>query len=969
MTFVSMARFVRRTAALACVLAVFAARAQAQNLTSAGIDGVVSDQSGAALPGVAVTASSPALQVQQVSTVTDGQGRYRFIDLPRGTYTIKFELPGFEPLIRQDLELTAGFSARINTTLKVGTLNETVTVSGASPVVDLTSTGGGQHVPTDLISFALPGLKQMADIVQMSPGLTATDGFKPGAIGLNARIRFNTYGINSGNTNVTVMVDGFKIIANSIPDLANTEEVDVRTYGNGAEVKEAGAMINMVTKSGGNAFHGRYSEAYMRQPSQNITPALEARGLKLGTSLQYFNDASGDLGGRIVRDKVWFYGSFRDRRNETTRPGLVLDPGPDGRYLTGDEPAAFPTSTLHNPTIKGQYQITPKVQLIADYAREITKSDADSQNTPFGAQPNNAPDFTHLAFEATQVFKWVPTRWKAELKGTPTDKLFFNAQVGRSTYLLNYSQQPSCGTTPGTYNRNTLMITGCGIQRESDFTMWVADASATYVPNRFLGGNHEFKFGYQASLRDITGNARATPSGNYHLMYDTINGVPNTPVQLETTNAPVEPDNWDNVLSGYLTDQWQVGQRLTFNLGVRYDFQHSYVPEQTRPAGPFAAAATFPRVEVGTWGRFAPRTAVAWDVTGKGKTVMKATYGRFNTEAAIAANYNQYTTFQTVYRWSDPNRNGRYDPGEVNLDTNGPDFISTTSAANNKINTDLKLSHVNEVTASLEHELAPNLAVRGLYVLKHIGNDYSTINVLRPYSAFNIPITRTDPGPDGVLNTGDDGARVTIYDYDAAFRGSNFVGSQEVNRPAGRTDYYSSYEASITRRMTRSWSMLGAYTGTKYHRWIVGIPQSPNDEHFDLDDQWRWAFKLNGNYLFPKDISVGAIVEVRNGVRGQRTYVFRATDPSGAPLRQLASATIRLEPLGSQREEKQTTFNARVSKRINLPKGFLNVSFDVLNVLNTNAITAATYVSGPSFGRVTDILPPRTIRFGVVYDF
>ncbi|MEO7157478.1 MAG: hypothetical protein ABI039_07960, partial [Vicinamibacterales bacterium] len=810
---------------------------------------------------------------------------------------------------------------------------------------------------------------QMADIVQMSPGLTATDGFKPGAIGLNARIRFNTYGINSGNTNVTVMVDGFKIIANSVPDLANTEEVDVKTYGNGAEVKEAGALINMVTKSGGNEFHGRYSEAYMRQPGGNITPGLQARGLRVGTSLQYFNDASGDLGGRIVRDKVWFYGSFRDRRNETTRPGLVLDAGPDRIYLTGDEPAAFPTSTLQNPTIKGQYQITRKYQFVADYAREVTHSDADSQNTPFSAQPTNAPDFSHLAFEATQVFKWVPTRWKAELKGTPTDRLFFDQQFGRSTYLLNYSQQPSCGTTPGTYNRNTLLITGCGIQRESDFTMWVADGSATYLPARFLAGNHQLKLGYQVSLRDITGNSQVTGSGNYHLMYDTVNSVPDQPVQFETTNAPVEPDNWDNVFSGYAADQWRVGQRLTFNLGLRFDFQHSYVPEQARPEGPFAAAATFPRVEVGTWGRFAPRLAVAWDMTGRGQTVVKGTYGKFNTEAAIAANYNRYTTYQTVYRWTDPNRNGRYDPGEVDLNTNGLDFISTTSAANNTINDSLKLSHVNEVTASIEHELASHLAVRGLYVLKHIGSDYNTINVLRPYNAFNIPITRRDPGPDGVLSSADDGDIFTIYDYDAAFRGSNFVGNQEVNRPDGRTDYYNSYEASIARRLSGSWSMLAAYTATKYHRWIVGIPQSPNDEYFDLDDQWRWAFKLNGNYNLPYAISLGGIVEIRNGALGQRTYVFRATDASGPALRQLASATIRLEPFGAQREAKQTTFNGRVSKILRLPKGRMNLSFDVLNVTNTNAITAVTYASGPSFGRVTDILPPRTIRVGVTYDF
>src|SRR5437588_46759 len=150
---------------------------------------------------------------------------------------------------------------------------------------------------------ALHGLKQMADVICVTPGLHSTDGYKPGAIGLNGRSRFNTYGIDSGNTNVTVMVDGFKIIANSQPDFANTVETDVKTYGNGAEVKEAGALINMVTKSGGNDFHGRYTEAYMRQTGSNLTSDLTARGLTVGSALKYYNDVSGDLGGRIVRDK------------------------------------------------------------------------------------------------------------------------------------------------------------------------------------------------------------------------------------------------------------------------------------------------------------------------------------------------------------------------------------------------------------------------------------------------------------------------------------------------------------------------------------------------------------------------------------------------------------------------------------------------------------------------------------------
>ncbi len=138
---------------------------------------------------------------------------------------------------------------------------------------------------------------------------------------------------------------------------------------------------------------------------------------------------------------------------------------------------------------------------------------------------------------------------------------------------------------------------------------------------------------------------------------------------------------------------------------------------------------------------------------------------------------------------------------------------------------------------------------------------------------------------------------------------------------------------------------------------------------FDLDKTWRWSLKLNGNYNLPHGFLVGAIVEAVNGARGQRTYVFRATDPSGAPLRQLATVTPRLEPYGAESEPHQTQFNVRVGKKVAVGRKALNFSFDVLNVTNSSAITAVTYVSEPSFGRVTDILPPRTFRAGVTFDF
>ncbi len=149
---------------VAALVLGLAGSATAQNISSGSIDGVVADESGGALPGVSVTLKGPALQVPQLTAITDGEGHYKFIDVPRGTYQLRFEIQGFEPLVRQGLELNAGFAARVNVTLKVGALSEAVTVTGASPVVDLTTTRGGQNVPTDLITLALPGLKQMADV-------------------------------------------------------------------------------------------------------------------------------------------------------------------------------------------------------------------------------------------------------------------------------------------------------------------------------------------------------------------------------------------------------------------------------------------------------------------------------------------------------------------------------------------------------------------------------------------------------------------------------------------------------------------------------------------------------------------------------------------------------------------------------------------------------------------------------------
>jgi hypothetical protein len=388
-------------------------------------------------------------------------------------------------------------------------------------------------------------------------------------------------------------------------------------------------------------------------------------------------------------------------------------------------------------------------------------------------------------------------------------------------------------------------------------------------------------------------------------------------------------------------------------------------------AGTFAQAATFPRVEVGTWRDIAPRAALAFDVTGSGRTVVKSTYGWFNNESALAGTFDRNASFTTTYRFRDLNGNGKYDTGETNLDPNGPDFLSTTNTANSILSPDLRLAHTHEITASIERELNSTMAVRGLYVYRRISDSFASINVLRPYSAFSIPLTRRDPGVDGVTGNADDGPMVTIYDFDAAFAGSRFVGNQNTNRPKGRDDYYQSLEAAFTRRLADDWSGGVSYTATQYHRWLTPIPLSPNDDYFPLDTQWRWSAKFNATYTAPYDVILGAIIDIGSGFLGQRTFVFRAQDPLGGPaLRQQTSVTLRLEEFGAQREKAQPSVNVRLGKKFSLGRGRdFDVSLDVLNIANASAVKAASYVAGPTFGTVTDIMPPRQLRLGASFRF
>ena len=958
------------------------------------IGGTVRDDTNAALPGVTVAIESPALQVTEIRRVTDERGEYQIIDLPSGTYRVTYELAGFTTMVREGIVLTTGFNARVDTVMKVAALAETITVSGETPLVDVTSTRGGTTVSKALIE-AVPGNRNYSDVMLLAGGTTVsgpplTGILQAGGGGYAGR----TYGAgNSATGGGTVEIDGVKIQQNEIPDFTAFEEVDVKTFGNTADVDAPGAAVQLVVKSGGNQFHGRYNEIAQnkRFQSNNIDAALRAQGITAGDAVVYYNDLSGDLGGRIIVNKLWFYGAARDLRNESTVLGYSHAPGPDGVYQTADDEPGFPKASHLSLTLKISYQPTSNHRFTG-----FTQYNPDFS-------PEYRPTTSRFSpFESSSVlnqYSWdsKPLQWQ----GTLTNRLVTDMSIGLARYdaprRFNGGWTPN-SHVPNRYDRATGYNTGPNFSeggaasRTPNRRQFAG--SISYLPGRSLLGTHDLRAGFRVILGDMDYQNPVNPGvnggiGEYRLVYDTVGGVPHQPVELWAYNFPVAGSFHENTYAVYVQDAWRPTKRLTFNAGLRRERQRHFVPAQTKIQGTFGTSGDYPQVEAGAWNTWAPRVGVAYDVSGNAKTVAKATWGRFNDDLGLreySVSFSANQPLQYNYRWHDLNGDGNYQPGEVNLDLNGSDYLSVNpgpgfgavGAGNNIVNPDLKLPHTNEASASLERELGQGLSVRGLFVYKKLYDAITNVNLLRPPSVYDQVFTRKDPGPDGLLNTKDDGQLFTIYDYNPAYRGNAFVKSMNLNRPADRNDSFKNVEIMLTKRPIGKWFANTAVLATKNHRYVTGVVQSPNDLVNDLDSTWEVSYRLAGGYRLPYQIYVSTLYQAYTGIARQRTNVFRAADPAGGPAFPSSSTiTQRMEPFGAQKAPARQIVNLRGEKKFVLGGSQrLSLGLDAFNAFNSNVAwgggsngSGITDASGPTYGYVVGIVTPRVLRFGITYEF
>ena len=406
---------------------------RAQTTDRSGIEGKVVDQSGGVLPGATVSISSPAMLGGARTTVTDEEGRYRFSALPAGVYQVTFELEGFTPVTRE-LRLETGFVATIDQTLGVGALEESVTVTTESPVVDIRTTAVAANLGKEALE-QLPTSRSMWQAMNLAPGIRVA-GVDVGGTAVGTQQNYSNYGPSTGGNKPSLDgVDTREDAGGSgfYYDYGAFQEVQVKAMGNDAEMATPGTQFLAVLKSGGDQFRGSgyFGWETPDLQSDNVDVALRARGASEGNPLKAYHDANADLGGPVFRQKLWFYGSYRHQLIKSGVAGYEYAPGVPGNYKV----------TLENFTGKLTGQVNPQHR----FAGFVQTKDYPERN---------ADAFRYQESTWHQIFK--PLAGKAEWSWVVSDRTFVNAFVGRWKYVtdaLNRTEAPS--TTISTCRRDT----------------------------------------------------------------------------------------------------------------------------------------------------------------------------------------------------------------------------------------------------------------------------------------------------------------------------------------------------------------------------------------------------------------------------------------------------------------------------------------------------------------------------------
>ena len=922
--------------------------ALAQGLTGS-VDGTVKDDTGGVLPGVSVRLTSPTQGGAQ-ERVTDETGAYRFAVLPPGTYVITYTLAGFRSVERTGVVVRPDRTVTIDQVLAPASVAEEVTVVADTPVVDVRNTQVATTVDSAVIEQT-PVSRRFTDLLNVMPGVqNGLYTFSPINAVNGSRVTDNVYSVDGVNFNDPQ-------VQAPVTDIAydDIQEVQVSTSGQFAEFGSAsGGVFNFITKSGSNQFRGLGAFYYQSKDltSDNIDDDLAQIGIR-PSLVDHLYDGGGNLGGPILRDRLFFFGSYYKLSQ-------------DQSY--SDFPVPIPTR---------QWQATGKAdaQLRGSQRAGVFVTYRDRTWVPF-----------NFGFATAQDPRtWVGIGWKNWLTGlsytaTPTSTTVLQVRGGIALFdLINFEPNVEPGTPVYTETTSGVITGGptqtAGVAQRDRYEL-KADV-ARFVRN--FGGSHSLKAGVAYEALRMDTERRDQAQGNY-LRHQLLNGQPYR-VQLLSGpgHALTQIDHW----ATYLQDQWAVNSRVTVNAGIRWDHWNGGLGPDTYQGGPWFEDETTPEQEgIIPLDNVAARLGLAWDVRGDRRWAIKAGYGRFyqriaGTDIGVARQSRQGTL---TYDWIDRNGDRVFQTGET-----GTLRGDSRPVAFGRIDEDAKMPYTDAFNLATDVQISPNIGLSVTATIKRERDFRSTINLSLPFDQAYAPVEVRNP---------ESGEPFTIYSIRPAFQGRQ--PENVLTNPNDPVELYNNYdglEFLLRRKYAHGWSMQASYNVGRSHGSVgtlffdtQGNPySSPQNLVFIEGDQkldrrhivkvnaihdLPYGFQLSGIYQFLSGLPLMTTGSGGAGVTGAYYYNFTRTEyPQIVTSAQITSP---IEPQGSRRHDAQQFLDLRLQRKTSLGRTFmLDTMLDVFNVFNANTVTRVETLnlSLTNFLRPAELMQPRAARLAIRLTF
>jgi hypothetical protein len=993
-----MLRFPRLAAAVLAICIVPSAV-----FAQGSIGGTVRDTSGAVLPGVTVEASSPVLIEKVRSAVTDSAGQYRIEDLRPGSYVVIFTLQGFTTVRREGIQLSGSFSALVNADLRVGAIEETITVTGETPVVDVVNAKQQSILDSEVIA-AVPTARLYHSLVTLVPGVSLSGSQDVGGLAGPLTVTFSMRGGPGNEGRLTV--DGLSLgaslngtgVSYTVADVGNAQEVVFSTAGSLGESENAGPAMNLVPRQGGNRFSGTFfvNGANGSMQGSNFTEEIRQAGLRAPNELSRIWDANAAFGGPIMRDRLWFFSATRYQGNHRLVGGMFANRNAGNvnawTYVPDEGRQAKADSNWKNVSTRLTWQATPrnKVNVYWDEQRNCTLCND-------GGTPTFAP-------EARGNNQSPPRVQQVTWTSPATRRLLYEAGFG-TNLILNYGPKPNLSNSSVMIPVNEQCTAGCpdngGIPNLNyrannwyiaDSAVYNWRAAATYVT-----GRHSAKVGYLAQFIDNKfPNAR---QNDHWLNYRVNNGIPN---RLTMTAGPAEVHTHVSTASLYAQDQWTTN-RLTVTGALRYDHVWSHFPQQQLGPNPFFPTPVVYEPSDGvSYHDITPRFGAAYDIFGNGKTAVKLNIGKY----LVAADGSSITggllnPLSRVSRsanrtWTDANRDFHpdcdlRDPQAQDLRASGGDFCGQNSNLNfgrpvfdttydpETITGWGKRGYDWNFGVQLQQELLPRVSVNVGYFRRIFGNFFATDNratTAADYDTFSIvaPADPRLPGSGGY-------AVAQLYNVRPALAGvsDNFQTFSDAYGKQRR--HWNGVEVNFTARVRDGLTFQG---GTSTGRRIddtceirAALPETALLDPYCLQEPpFQTDFKGLAAYTLPRiDVQVSGTFQSIPGDLLSANYNVPSSTAAlslGRPLSgNVQFAQVDLIAPGEVRGDRINQLDFRVSKILRFGRARTQLALDLYNALNANPVETynQAFIANGAWLTPTGILTARFAKLTAQFDF